>query len=61
MEIVGQLKDNPFYEELKGLVARINQVIYEGEAPVDVESVMRQFKELMERICETIQQGTEQT
>jgi len=28
---------------------------------VDVESVMRQFKELMERICETIQQGTEHT
>jgi hypothetical protein len=61
MEIVGQLKDNPFYEELHGLVTRINQVIYEGEAPVDVESVMRQFGELMGRICETIQQGTEQT
>lgn len=60
-EIVGQMKDNPFYEELKGLVTRINQVIYEGEAPVDVESVMRQFSELMERICETIQHGTEQT
>jgi hypothetical protein len=41
MEIVHQLKDHPFYEELKGFVLRINQVIYEGDAPVDVESVMR--------------------
>ncbi len=60
-EIVGQLKDNPFYEELKDLVARINQVIYEGVAPVDVESVMRQFNELMERMCEPTHQGTERT
>ncbi len=56
-EIVHQLKDNPFYEELKGLVARINQVIYEGDAPVDVESVMRQFNALMESIDETTQSG----
>jgi len=53
MEIMHQLKDRPFYEELKGFVARINQVIYEGDAPVDVESVMRQFDGLMERIEET--------
>ncbi|MFQ6078357.1 MAG: hypothetical protein ACE5NJ_04375 [Thermodesulfobacteriota bacterium] len=53
MKIVHQLKDSPFYEELKGFVARINQVIYEGEPPVDVESVMRQFNGLMERIEET--------
>ena len=59
-EIVHQLKDNPFYEELKGLVARINQVIYEGDAPVDVESVMRQFNELVERMYEPTHQETEQ-
>ncbi len=58
-EIVHQLKDNPFYEELKGLVARINQVIYEGDAPVDVESVMRQFNELLERMYEPTHQETE--
>ncbi len=50
MEIVRQLKERPFYEELKGFVARINQVIYEGNAPVDVESIMRQFDELLQRI-----------
>jgi hypothetical protein len=59
-EIVHQLKDNPFYEELKDLVARINQVIYEGDAPVDVESVMRQFNALMESIDETTQPEAEQ-
>jgi hypothetical protein len=50
MEIVKQLKDHPFYEELKELVVRINQVIYEGDAPVDVESIMRQFDGLLRRI-----------
>jgi hypothetical protein len=50
MEIVKQLKDRPFYEELKALVARINQVIYEGDAPADVESVMRQFNELLQNM-----------
>jgi hypothetical protein len=59
MEIVHQLKDNPFYEELEGLVARINQVIYEGDAPVDVESVMRQFNDLMERMYEPTDQEAE--
>ena len=58
-EIVHQLKDNPFYEELKGLVARINQVIYEGDAPVDVESVMRQFNDLVERMYELTHQEAE--
>ncbi len=50
MEILNQLKDRPFYEELKGLVERINQVVYGGEAPVDIESIMRQFNGLLERI-----------
>lgn len=58
-EIVHQLKENPFYEELKGLVARINQVIYEGDAPVDVESVMRQFNDLIERMYELTHQEAE--
>jgi hypothetical protein len=49
-EIVKELKDRPFYQELKGLVARINQVVYEGDAPVDVESIMRQFSELLQTI-----------
>ncbi len=57
MEIVHQLRDCPVYEELKGLVARINQVIYEGDAPVDLESVMRQFTGLMERIEEATHPG----
>ena len=60
MEIVHQLKDRPFYEELKGLVARINQVIYEGDAPVDVESVMRRFNGLMESMEETTHPGVKQ-
>jgi hypothetical protein len=60
MGIVRQLKEHPCYEELKGFVARINQVIYEGDAPVDVESVMRQFNGLMERIEETTPPGVEQ-
>ena len=59
-EIVNQLKDRPFYEELKDLVARINQVIYEGNAPVDVESIMKQFNGLMERIEETMHPGVKQ-
>ncbi|MCK5551594.1 MAG: hypothetical protein KAJ09_00525 [Deltaproteobacteria bacterium] len=59
-KIARQLKDHPFYEELEGLVERINQVIYEGEAPVDVESVMRRFTGLMDTIEETTCQGVEQ-
>lgn len=50
MEIVNQLKDQPFCEELKVLVERINQVVYGGEAPVDVESIMRQFSDLVQMI-----------
>ena len=53
MEIMHQLKDRPFYEELKGFVARINQVIYEGDAPVDVESIVREFSGLLEEIDRT--------
>ncbi len=49
MEIVKQLKDCPFYEELSELVTRINQVIYEGDAPVDVESIVRQFSGLLDK------------
>jgi hypothetical protein len=60
MEIVHQLKDRALYEELKGLVGRINQVIYEGDAPVDLESVMRQFTGLMERIEEATHPGVNQ-
>ena len=59
-KIVRQLKDRPFYEELEGLVERINQVIYEGDAPIDVESVMRRFTGLMETIEETTSQEVEQ-
>jgi len=50
IEIVNQLRDHPFYQDLKGLVTRINQVIYGGDAPADVESVMRQFTDLLERM-----------
>jgi len=45
-----QLKDRPYYEELRDLVVRINQVIYEGDAPVDVEPIVRQFSGLLGRI-----------
>jgi hypothetical protein len=57
MEIVNQLKDQPFYEQLEGLVARINQVIYEGGAPVDVESIVREFSGLLEQIDRTTPPG----
>ena len=57
MEIVNQLKDHPFYEELKGLVERINQVIYEGKAPVDVESIVREFGGLLKKIDRTTPPG----
>jgi hypothetical protein len=50
MEIMNQLQEQPCYEELTGLVARINQVIYEGDAPVDVESIVRQFTGLLQKI-----------
>ena len=44
------LKDRPYYDDLKGMVARINQVVYEGDAPVDVEPIVRQFVELLENV-----------
>jgi len=59
MEIMGQFKDRPFYDELKGLAGRVNQVIYEGDAPVDVESIVRQFSGLLEKIDGTTAPGVE--
>jgi hypothetical protein len=53
MEIMNQLKDRPCYEELRSFVARVNQVIYEGDAPVDVESVVRQFDGLVQKLDST--------
>jgi len=50
MAIVHQLKTHPFYEDLKGLAARINQVVYEGEPPADVEAVVREFSGLLKKI-----------
>lgn len=50
MEIVKLLKDRPYYDELNGLVERINQVVYEGDAPVDLEPIMRQFGKLLKDI-----------
>jgi len=49
-EIVHQLKAHPFYEDLKGLVERINQVVYEGDPPADVETVVRRFSRLLKEI-----------
>jgi hypothetical protein len=49
-EIVQRLKDRPYYDELNSLVARINQVVYEGDAPVDVEPIVRQFTELLRNV-----------
>lgn len=57
VQIMNQLKDRPCYEELKGLVARINQVIYEGDAPVDVESIVRQFTGLLQQLDGTTPLG----
>ena len=50
MEIVKLLKDRPYYEELNSLVERINQVVYEGDAPVDVEPIVRQFGEILKTV-----------
>ena len=50
MEIVHLLKDRPYYDELNSLVSRINEVVYEGDAPVDVEPIVRQFGELLENV-----------
>jgi hypothetical protein len=49
-EIVKLLKDRPYYDELNSLVVRINQVVYEGDAPVDVEPIVRQFGEILKNI-----------
>ena len=50
LEIIGQLKERPEYEQLMDLVGRINQVIYEGYPPVDVESIVRQFSGLLQKL-----------
>jgi hypothetical protein len=50
LEIIGQLKGRPEYEELMDLVVRINRVIYEGYPPMDVESVVRQFNGLLQKL-----------
>ena len=54
LEIIGQLKERPEYEELMDLVGRINRVIYEGYPPVDVESIVRQFSELLQKLDGTL-------
>jgi len=50
LEMIGQLKERPEYEELMDLVRRINRVIYEGYPPMDVESIVRQFNGLLQKI-----------
>jgi hypothetical protein len=50
LEIIGQLKGHPEYEELMDLVKRINRVIYEGYPPMDVESIVRQFNGLLQKL-----------
>jgi hypothetical protein len=50
LEIIHQLKEHPDYEELMDLVERINRVIYEGSPPVDVESIVRQFTGLLQKL-----------
>jgi hypothetical protein len=50
LEIIGQLKGRPEYEELMDLVLRINRVIYEGYPPMDVESIVRQFNGLLQKL-----------
>jgi hypothetical protein len=57
MEIMNQLRDRPFFEELRDLVTRINQVIYEGDAPVDVEPIVRQFSGLLQDVDRTALSG----
>jgi hypothetical protein len=57
MEILHQLRDRPFYENLSTLVTRINQVIYEGDAPVDVESIVRQFSGILHQVDKTTLSG----
>jgi hypothetical protein len=50
LEIIKQLKGRPEYEELMDLMGRINRVIYEGCPPVDVESIVRQFNGLLQKL-----------
>jgi hypothetical protein len=50
LEIIDPLKDHPDYEELMDLVVRINRVIYEGNPPVDVESIVRTFCGLLQKL-----------
>ena len=50
LEIISQLKGRPEYEELMDFVGRINRVIYEGYPPVDVESIVRQFNGLLQKL-----------
>jgi hypothetical protein len=50
LEIIGRLKGRLEYEELMDLVERINRVIYEGYPPVDVESIVRQFSGLLQKL-----------
>jgi hypothetical protein len=49
-ELVQSLKDRPYYDELNSFVARINQVVYEGDAPADLEPIVRQFSELLKNV-----------
>lgn len=49
-EIMRRLKDHPHYDELDSLIARINQVVYEGDAPFDVEPIVMQFSELLKNL-----------
>jgi hypothetical protein len=53
LEMTDQLKGRPEYEELMDLVRRINKVIYEGYPPMDVESIVRQFNELVQKLNRT--------
>jgi hypothetical protein len=57
LEIIHQLKEHPEYEELMDLVERINRVIYEGSPPVDVESIVRQFSGLLQKLDGTTLPG----
>ncbi len=50
LELIDQLKGRPEYEEIRDLVARINRVIYEGYPPMDVESIVRQFNGLLQKL-----------
>lgn len=54
MEIISQLRGCPEYEELVDVVTRINRVIYEGSPPSDVESVVRRFNRLLDKLDGTM-------